>query len=100
MGLATGSGGAELYKGVLIAPFTILSAAPIEWAVPLYALLFGLSIGLAGGPAGVKTFGEERQVYFRESAAGHHRFAYYIGKVTHKTRKKKQKRYREKQHKW
>ena len=81
MGLATGVGGSELYRGVLIVPFTILSAAPIEWAVPLYALLFGMAIGLAGGPAGVNTFGEERQVYFREAAAGHDRFAYFLGKV-------------------
>lgn len=81
MGLATGSGANEMYQGVLISPFSLLSSTPIEWEVPLYGLLFGLAIGLAGGPAGVKTFGEERVVFFREAAAGHNRFSYYIGKV-------------------
>lgn len=42
----------------------------------------GMAVGLAGSPAGVKTFGEEKLVYYREAAAGHNRVAYYFGKVS------------------
>lgn len=82
MGLATGNGSYELYRGIFVAPYTILSPAPVEWAVPLYSLLFGMAIGLAGGPAGVKTFGEERMVFFREAASGHGHLSYFLGKVS------------------
>jgi ABC-2 type transporter len=44
-------------------------------------MLMGMAVGLAGSPAGVKTFGEEKLVYYREAAAGHSRIAYYVGKV-------------------
>jgi hypothetical protein len=43
-------------------------------------LLIGLSIALAGAPSGVKVFGEEKPVYWRETASGHSRSAYFIGK--------------------
>jgi ABC-type multidrug transport system permease subunit len=41
-----------------------------------------MASGLSGGPSGVKAFGEDRLVYWRESAAGHSRFAYFIGVAT------------------
>lgn len=80
MGIAIGSD-KEMYQGVLVAPLSLLSPAPFEFGIPLYGLLFGVSIGLAGAPAGVKAFGEELHVFFREAAAGHSRIGYYIGKV-------------------
>jgi hypothetical protein len=36
---------------------------------------------LAGSPAGVLTFGEEKLIYYREAAAGHNALAYYLGKT-------------------
>lgn len=48
--------------------------------VPLFGLLIGLAVSLAGAPAGVDVFGEERQVFFREAASGHNRYSYYAGK--------------------
>ncbi|EAQ93305.1 hypothetical protein CHGG_01540 [Chaetomium globosum CBS 148.51] len=38
-------------------------------------------IGLAAAAPGVKTFGEEKQIYWREVNSGHSRLAYYVGKV-------------------
>lgn len=47
----------------------------------MMSLLVALSIGLTASAPGVKIFGEEKLVYWREAAAGHNRFAYYLGKV-------------------
>jgi hypothetical protein len=45
------------------------------------ALLVGLAIGPIASAPGVKIFREEKFVFWREPAAGHNRFAYYLGKV-------------------
>lgn len=45
------------------------------------ALLVGLSIGLTASSPGVKIFGEEKLIFWREAASGHNRVAYYLGKV-------------------
>ena len=71
----------ELFIGIFIEPLSPLSSAPLGYVVPLQAFLMGTSIALAAGPAGVKTFGEERIVYWREAAAGHSKLAYYLGKT-------------------
>ncbi|KAJ3274969.1 hypothetical protein HK104_003993 [Borealophlyctis nickersoniae] len=81
MGISVQGAQGELYKGVYVKPYTLLSPAPLEFLVPLYGLLIGLAVGLAGAPAGVKIFGEEKPVYWREAAAGHNRVSYYIGKT-------------------
>ncbi|KAI9328475.1 hypothetical protein DFJ73DRAFT_782572 [Zopfochytrium polystomum] len=79
MGIA--STGKENYKGVLMGPMAILSAAATDWNVGLFGLLIGIAVVLAAGPAAVKVFGEEKSVYFREAASGHSRSAYYLGKA-------------------
>ena len=61
-------------------PWTLLSPAPIEPLVPSIALYICLAVALAGAPAGVLTFGEERAVYFREARAGSNRIAYFLAK--------------------
>jgi hypothetical protein len=71
----------EKYSGVWISPYTLMSPSPNQWLVPLTGLLIGLTCGLAASPAGVKVFGEEKPVYWREAAAGHNRLAYYLGKT-------------------
>ena len=43
----------ELFKGVLISPYTLISAAPAEWLLPLFGLLVGISVGMSGAPAGM-----------------------------------------------
>jgi hypothetical protein len=62
-------------------PFTPLSSANDYVSVLQNALLTALAIGLTASSPGVKVFGEERLVYFREVASGHNRPAYYLGKM-------------------
>lgn len=79
IGISTSSD-VELFIGLWKMPYSFLSSAPLQWQVPLYALLIGLSVALAGAPSGCKVFSEERPVYWRESSSGHSKIAYYIGK--------------------
>ncbi|KAI8816706.1 uncharacterized protein EV422DRAFT_275965 [Fimicolochytrium jonesii] len=79
MGLATG--GKQMYEGVYVSPYSYISPAPLMWFVPLAGLLIGIIVSLAGAPAGVKVFAEERPVYWREAASGHNIGSYYIGKT-------------------
>ncbi|KAJ3127909.1 hypothetical protein HK098_005550 [Nowakowskiella sp. JEL0407] len=71
----------EVYRGVFIYPYAMLSSSPVMYSPGLFSLLIGLTSALASAPAGVKVFGEEKVVYWREAAAGHSRIAYYIGKT-------------------
>ncbi|TPX35033.1 hypothetical protein SmJEL517_g02426 [Synchytrium microbalum] len=81
MGVSVQQFHGELYHGIWIAPYSLLTPAPLNWLVPLYGLLLGIAITIAGAPAGVRVFGEEKSVYWREAAAGHSRSAYYVGKT-------------------
>lgn len=65
----------------MIEPYSLMSPSPTEWPVVISAFVVGVAISCAGGPPGVKTFSEEKVVYFREAAAGHNRFSYFLGKV-------------------
>jgi hypothetical protein len=69
------------FRGIYHSPYDVLSSAIDYSGVPQMALLVGLAIGLTASAPGVKVFGEEKLVYWREAAAGHNRLAYYIGKV-------------------
>ena len=42
--------------------------------------LIGIAIALSAAPSGVKIFGEEQPVFWREAAAGHSSLAYFLGK--------------------
>ncbi|KAJ3177496.1 hypothetical protein HDU85_005863 [Gaertneriomyces sp. JEL0708] len=79
MGIAIN--GLDAYTGILVEPYSLLSSAPTLWFVPLCGLLIGLIVALAGAPAAVKIFGEEKPVYWREAASGHNRGAYFVGKT-------------------
>lgn len=80
MGLAvTGYDGA-LYQGLVVHPYTLISPSPIEVVVPILCLLVACAIGLSAAPSAVKTFSEERDVYWREASTGHSPWAYYLGK--------------------
>jgi len=81
IGLSAFSGHGQLFKGVYHFPFTIISSAVDYQSAIQIGLLGGLAIGLAASAAGVKVFGDEKLTYWREAAAGHNRYAYYLGKV-------------------
>ncbi|KAI8853994.1 hypothetical protein BC829DRAFT_381042 [Chytridium lagenaria] len=81
MGIAVADGAGELFIGVPVQPYTLLSSSTLQWLIPQLGLLIGISCGLAGAPAGVKVFGEEKPVYWREAAAGHNKLAYFVGKT-------------------
>ena len=70
----------ETFIGVYRAPMSILSPSPRIWT-PLLAMLITVAIGLASAPAAVNVFGDERAVFWREAAAGHNRFSYFLGKT-------------------
>jgi ABC-type multidrug transport system ATPase subunit len=70
----------ELYAGVLVRPYTLLSPAPLESLLPSLGLYQCMAIGVAGAPAAVRIFGEERDVFLRENAAGHSTGAYFLAK--------------------
>ncbi|KAH7313642.1 ATP-binding cassette sub-family G member 2 [Stachybotrys elegans] len=69
------------FQGIYYAPFQILSSALNYTTVPQVGLLCNTAIGLAASAPGVKIFGEEKQMYWRESSAGHSRLAYFVGKT-------------------
>ena len=71
----------SLYLGILKPPYTLISPAPIEVLLPSLGFYVAVAVGLAGSPAGVLTFGEEKLMYYREAAAGHDKLAYYCGKT-------------------
>lgn len=72
----------EHYSGVAIEPYTPLSPSHDVALIPQKGLFMGMSIGIAAASAGVKTFGEDRTVYYREAASGHNKLAYYLGVTT------------------
>jgi len=78
-GIILGVAGPGIYQGVLIAPYTLLSPAPLEFIVPQTGMFIAMGIGLAAASGGVRVFGNEQVVYWREFASGHNRLAYYIG---------------------
>ncbi|CZR59382.1 related to ABC transporter protein (ATP-binding-cassette protein) [Phialocephala subalpina] len=81
IGLAELNQKGQNFRGIFNSPYDLLSTSIDYSSIPQMALLVGLAIGLTASAPGVKIFGEEKLVYWREAAAGHNRFAYYIGKV-------------------
>lgn len=69
------------FRGFYLQPYTILSSSTDYSSVAQMALLVGIAIGLIASSPGVKIFGEEKLVYWREASSGHNRLAYYLGKV-------------------
>jgi hypothetical protein len=79
MGVAAGG---QDHQGVLIAPYTLLSPSPLSFLIPQLCMFINMSIGLAASSPGVKMFGEEKVVFWREAGAGHSRLAYFLGVIT------------------
>jgi uncharacterized membrane protein YeiH len=78
-GLIIGYAADGAYRGQWIAPYTLVSPAPFETLLPQRGMYINFAIGLAAASAGVRTFGEEKIIYWREAASGHNRLSYYIG---------------------
>jgi len=70
----------ELFSGILIEPFTPLSPAPNVQLLPSLGFFICMAVGIAGSPAAVRAFGEERDVYLREVSAHHSAIAYFLAK--------------------
>ncbi|KAL2068056.1 hypothetical protein VTL71DRAFT_16154 [Oculimacula yallundae] len=81
IGLSQLSSNGQNFRGIYHSPYEWLSSSADYASVAQMSLLVGLAIGLTASAPGVKIFGEEKLVYWREAAAGHNRFAYYTGKV-------------------
>ncbi|CAG8979776.1 hypothetical protein HYALB_00011584 [Hymenoscyphus albidus] len=81
IGLAQLNSKGDNFTGIFIEPYQLISSATIYSKIPQMSLLVGLAIGLTASAPGVKIFGEEKLVFWREAAAGHNRFSYYMGKV-------------------
>ena len=81
IGLAASHYNGNLFQGIHHPPFQILGSAVNFLTISELGLMSGLAIGLAGAPSGVKVFGDEKLVYWREAASGHSRSAYYVAKV-------------------
>ena len=81
IGLSAYASNGHLFQGVYKPPFTLLSSAVDYQSTPQLGLLGGMAIGLAASAPGFWVFGEEKLMYYRETASGHSRSAYYIGKL-------------------
>ncbi|KAF2194822.1 ABC transporter-like protein [Zopfia rhizophila CBS 207.26] len=81
IGLSAFAAKGQLFRGLYVPPFTILSSAVDYQSVPQVGLLGGMAIGLAASAPAVKVFGEEKLIFNREAASGHSMSAYYVGKM-------------------
>lgn len=81
IGLSAYASRGHLFQGLYHQPFTMLSSAVDYQGTPQLGLLGGMAIGLAASAPGFWVFGEEKLIYWRETASGHSRSAYYVGKL-------------------
>ncbi|KAK0255644.1 hypothetical protein B0A54_10963 [Friedmanniomyces endolithicus] len=81
IGLSAFAANGHLFQGVYHLPFTMLSSAVDYNSTPQIGLLGAMAIGLAASAPGFWVFGEEKMMYYRETASGHSRSAYYLGKL-------------------
>lgn len=78
-GLIIGFSAQQPFRGLAIAPYTSLTPSPELTIIPQKSLYIALAVGIAAASAGVKAFGEDKVVFWRESSAGHNRVAYFLG---------------------
>ena len=81
IGLSAFAASGHLFQGLYHDNFMLLSSAVDYNSTPQIGLLGAMAIGLAASAPGFWVFGEEKQIYYRETAAGHSRSAYYVGKL-------------------
>ncbi|GIC88963.1 uncharacterized protein Aud_005365 [Aspergillus udagawae] len=71
----------QVFQGMFLAPFEVLSSAINYRLVTQLGLLGCLAITFAAAAPSVGIFGEEILVFKRESHSGHSEGAYFVGKV-------------------
>ncbi|KAK3647347.1 hypothetical protein LTR56_008179 [Elasticomyces elasticus] len=81
IGLSAFAANGHLFQGIYHEPFILLSSAVDYNSTPQIGLLGAMAIGLAASAPGFWVFGEEKMMYYRETASGHSRSAYYVGKL-------------------
>ncbi|KAK4545666.1 hypothetical protein LTR36_002619 [Oleoguttula mirabilis] len=81
IGLSAFASNGHLFQGVYHEPFILLGSAVDYSSTPQIGLLGAMAIGLAASAPGFWVFGEEKLMYYRETASGHSRSAYYVGKL-------------------
>lgn len=81
IGLSAYASAGHLFQGMYHGTFVVLSPAVDYQSTPQVGLLGGMAIGLAASAPGFWVFGEEKLMYYRETASGHSRSAYYVGKL-------------------
>lgn len=81
IGLSAFAANGHLFQGIYKDSFSLLSSAVDYQSTPQIGLLGGMAIGLAASAPGFWVFGEEKLMYWRETASGHSRSAYYVGKL-------------------
>ena len=78
-GLIIGYSAQQDFRGITVAPYTMLSPSPELTIIPQKSLYIAMAVGIAAASAGVKAFGEDTVIFWRESSAGHNRLAYFLG---------------------
>jgi ABC-type multidrug transport system ATPase subunit len=67
------------FRGQLQGPYVLMSPRTHVEHVSMLVMLWGIALACCLAPAGVRALGRVRSMYWRETAAGHSRVAYYIG---------------------
>lgn len=62
-------------------PYKAISLQPFDALLPQLNLYSIMSISLAGATAGVRLLGDPMKQYYRETASGHSRIAYFLGGI-------------------
>lgn len=78
-GALLGFTGQYHYQGPLIAPYTLLSPAPISSYPAQMCMYLLIAAGVVCSASGVSVFGSELVIYWRESASDHNKLAYFLG---------------------
>ncbi|KAJ6043577.1 hypothetical protein N7499_006002 [Penicillium canescens] len=71
----------QIFQGIFLPPFEVLSSAVNYKLVTQLGLLGCLAITFAAAAPSVGIFGEEILIFQRESLSGHSEGAYFVGKV-------------------
>ncbi len=72
------SGYGEVFHGMYVAPYTGMSPAPVEYVVPFLFVFLQLGVAFAVSPFATDIFGTEREVFWRETTAGHLSGAFFV----------------------
>ncbi|TVY43730.1 ATP-binding cassette sub-family G member [Lachnellula occidentalis] len=85
MGLALYEFHGNLYHGIFVPPYQLLSSAVNYTQVPQVGVLCLFAITFASAAPSVSIFSVERLIFRRESHSGHSESAYFMGKVVTST---------------